>query len=76
MHIRGAKTSCGPEEAAVQGQVVDVDAKGPWSLAIEHRVPQKCASWAHGKPVETWLPSTHRGTITEHGFELGSEDTR
>jgi hypothetical protein len=75
--VHGAAAALDSESAPPVGQPIQVDAKGPWSLAIEHRVRPEQAAWAKGKPVGQWLGSTHKALAEgKDFFDVGSEDFR
>jgi len=69
------ETAHDPEAPVSAGQVVRVNAKGPWSLSVHHRVSEADAAWAK-KPPDTWLPSAHKGALIEkdQAFEVATED--
>jgi hypothetical protein len=73
VRVDGALADLPKDAAPAVGAPVAVDAKGPWSVRVEHKVPDG-TEWAKDRP-KGWSASTHqelqRSTDT---LDIGTED--
>lgn len=70
--VQGAKADLPSDSAPAPGVPIAVDAKGPWTLGVQHKAPPGTA-WAKGR--ESWGPSTHKALSRgpDH-LDVGTED--
>lgn len=73
VRVAGAQANLPAESAPAVGAPIEVDAKGPWSLSVEHKVPDG-TTWAAGRP-KGWSASTHKEVSrgVDH-LDVGTED--
>lgn len=73
VRVNGAKADLPSDAAPAVLQTVEVDAKGPWSVSVDHKVPDG-TKWAKDRP-KGWSPSTHKEVSRgpDH-LDIGTED--
>lgn len=73
VRVEGARAALPAEAAPAVGTAVEIDAKGPWSLKVEHKVPEG-TTWAKDRP-RGWSASTHQELArTVNTLDVGTED--
>ncbi len=71
--VDGAQAALPADAAPAVGVPVEVDAKGPWAVRVEHKVPDG-TTWAKDRP-KGWSPSTHKELArTADTLDVGTED--